>query len=314
MKLWIQIILILSIIHIGYSQEEAAVEEELTEEQISQLIDSIESTINYQYGTISLVDGHATIDVPEGFKFIDGEQAAYVLTDLWGNPPSDELPEGMLVPKERGVITDNFTYAIEITYSDDGYIDDEDAKEIDYYDLLEQMQDDSKEENEYRKQEGYQTVDIVGWASTPYYDAETKKLHWAKELQFEGSEKNTLNYNIRVLGRKGYLNLNAIGDMDIYSQVKSGAPDVLDAVQFSEGYAYGDFKPGVDKVAAYGIAGLIAGKILLKAGLLAKFGFMLLKFWKFIAIGIFALFPFLRRFFKKGGDKSSTQKDTEEFS
>ncbi|TYA89160.1 DUF2167 domain-containing protein, partial [Seonamhaeicola marinus] len=54
---------------------------------------------------------------------------------------------------------------------------------------------------------------------------------------------------------------------------------------------YSDFNPDIDQVAAYGIGGLIAGKILAKAGFFA----VILKFWKFIAIGAVALFSSFRK-------------------
>ena len=68
----------------------------------------------------------------------------------------------------------------------------------------------------------------------------------------------------------------------IADQVRAAAPDLLAMTEFTEGNRYSDFKPGVDKVAAVGIGGLIAGKVLAKTGLLVmlmaflKKGFILL--------------------------------------
>jgi uncharacterized membrane-anchored protein len=72
---------------------------------------------------------------------------------------------------------------------------------------------------------------------------------------------------VRVLGRKGTLVLNAVSDAKQLSDVASGAKLVLAKTEFTVGNRYSDFNPSLDKVAAYGIGGLIAGKILLKAGL-----------------------------------------------
>ena len=65
------------------------------------------------------------------------------------------------------------------------------------------------------------------------------------------------------------------------------------SINFEEGNRYSDFDPGIDKIAALGIGGLIAGKVLAKAG----FFVLILKFWKFIAIGAVALFAGLRKYF-----------------
>lgn len=278
----------------------AQAQDEPTAEEIAlvqKMLDSIEKTFTYEYGKIDLQNGLATINVPEGYKFLNGEQSKRVLEDIWGNPPGSETL-GMLFPKDISPVSDNFTYAVEIEYADEGYVEDEDAADIDYDELLEEMQNDTKEGNKMREAQGYETIDLVGWASKPFYDSENKKLHWAKELKFEGQDKNTLNYNIRVLGRSGFLNLNAIGDMEVLPQFQQDVDGILASVNFNDGHKYSDFDSSIDKVAAYGIGGLVAGKVLAKAGVFAA----LLKFWKVIAIGAVAAFAGLRKKFFGGGN------------
>lgn len=259
--------------------------------------DSMESTFQYQTGDVNIGNGIATLRVPEGFKYLNPENTNYVLTEMWGNPESPTL--GMLLPDTISPSSYNFTYAVDITYSDEGYIDDEDAADLDYDELLEEMQSDMKAANPQREEMGYPAIELVGWASQPFYDSESKKLHWAKELSFDGSEEHTLNYNIRVLGRKGYLNLNVIGDMGQLELVKANVDGILSSVEFNQGYTYDEFDPDVDKIAAYGIGGLIAGKVLAKAGFFA----LILKFWKVIAIGAVGLFTaFRKKLFGGGGE------------
>lgn len=299
MNKYISIFFLSFVVSFSYAQ---SVEELFDTARINFVVDSIENELNYQTGRVPIVNGDAYIDVPKNFKFLDGEQAEYVLSDLWGNPPSGQLPEGLLVPKDHGVLN-NVTYAIEITYEDIGFINDEDAKEIDYEELLESIKEDSELRNEYLRKEGYSTVEIIGWAAPPRYDEVSKKLYWAQEAKFGNSVENTLNYNIRILGRKGLVNLNAIGSMEILDLVEKEIPDVLASVHYNEGSRYSDFDSSYDKVAAVGIGGLIAGKVLAKAGILAKLGILLAKFWKIIALAIFGLFAGVRKFF--GGDRSS---------
>jgi uncharacterized membrane-anchored protein len=131
------------------------------------------------------------------------------------------------------------------------------------------MQSDTLAGNPERKKAGFPTIELVGWATPPRYDAETKKLYWAKELRFEDNEVNTLNYNIRilVLGRSGVLVLNAVADIGDLDTVEKATPEVLAAVDFTAGNRHQDFDPSIDKVAAYGIGALIAGKVAAKAGL-----------------------------------------------
>lgn len=263
--------------------------------------DSVENAMNYEYGEVQLEGGVATLNVPKGFKYLNAEQSKYVLTDLWGNPPAST--GGLLFPDSVGPFNTD-TYVIEISYSEDGYIDDEDAEDIDYDDLLSEMKSDMKESNKQRVQMGYGTVDLLGWAAKPFYDEENKKLHWAKELRFndESSEEVpaiTLNYDIRILGRKGYLNMVAIGEMDDLDDFNKNIDNILGSLQFNDGYKYSEFDPDIDEVAAYGIGGLIAGKLLAKAGIFA----VLLKFGKFIAIGVIGLFAAFKK--KIFGGKAS---------
>ena len=274
--------------------------EELTVEQqeiLQQKIDSINNSFTFEYGKISIQDGIAEVDVPNNYKFLNAEQSNYVLTELWGNPPSEVI--GLLFPEDTNPLSDNFTYAVEVTYSEEGFIKDDDAKDLDYDELLEEMQEGTNADNDERKKLGYPEIELVGWASEPFYDEAEKKLHWAKEIKFEGEEINTLNYNIRVLGREGYLNLNAIGTIDVLPVFKNDVSEILSSVHFTEGNKYADFNPEIDNVAAYGIGGLIAGKLLAKAG----FFVLILRFWKAIAITIVGVFSAFKK--KIFGSKES---------
>ncbi len=243
-------------------------------------VDSIEATLKYQHGVIQLKNGIGTLKVPAGFKYLDADQSNYVLSDLWGNPKS-ESSLGMIIPDSMGVMGAH-TWAFNVEYDEMGYVKDDDAGEIDYDELLAEMQNDTREASKERIKEGYQSIELVGWAAKPYYDSERKILHWAQELKFGGSEQNTLNYNVRILGRKGVLVLNAIAAMDELPEVNRNIDKVLNIVTFSDGNKYADFNPSVDQVAAWTVGGLVAGKVMAKAG----FFVLLLKFWKVIALAV----------------------------
>jgi uncharacterized membrane-anchored protein len=165
---------------------------------------------------------------------------------------------------------------------------DDDAAGIDYNDLLAEMKETTREGSRQREKLGYGSVELVGWAAEPRYDAAEKKLYWAKTLRFSNAGEDILNYNIRVLGRTGVLNLNVVGSMSQLGQIEADAPAILASVDFNDGHRYADYDPTTDHMAEYGIAALIAGGVAAKTGLLKGLWLGILAFKKLIIIGVVA--------------------------
>ncbi|PVZ72582.1 DUF2167 domain-containing protein [Pelagibaculum spongiae] len=267
----------------------------ITQEQQQEMQRFVDS-INWQQGEIKLLDGAVTLNVGSEFYYLSPADAEKILVELWGNiPGAGSQSVGMIFPSDVSPYEQD-SWASIIQYEEDGYVSDEDAADINYDELLGTMQDDTRESSKRRTERGYGTVELIGWASRPYYDSVNKKLHWAKEMRFDGSEAHTLNYNIRVLGRKGVLVLNFIAGMDQLDQINGSVDKVLRMAEFNQGDRYQDFDPDIDEIAAYGIGALVAGKVIAKTGLLAGL-FILLK--KFGIIGLVALAGLFGKFFKK---------------
>jgi len=259
-------------------------EQEKYEQWATQFLDSI----NPQRGVINISEAGATLNIPDDFYFLNAEDAERVLVEAWGNPPGQSAL-GMLFPAGVSPL-DNDAWAVTVAYEEEGYVSDENAEDIDYDELLEQMQEDTRASSIERDKMGYGTVSLVGWASSPYYDASSNKLHWAKEIRFGDSEENTLNYNVRVLGRKGVLVLDFIAGMSQLPLIKQNLGTVLEIADFDQGSSYMDFDPDLDEVAAYGIGALVAGKVIAKTGFLVVALVFLKKFGIFILLGLGALF------------------------
>jgi uncharacterized membrane-anchored protein len=258
-------------------------------------------SLQYKTGDVPLTDAGATLHVREGFQFLGHDDARKVLEQYWGNPPDDSVL-GLLVPDAAGLDSDH-SWAVVVTYADEGHVDDEDAAKVDYDEVMQEMKEASADENAARKEQGYSEVDIVGWAQPPRYDAATKRIYWARELDFKDAPTHTLNYDIRVLGREGYLSMNAVAAMPDLAMVTDGMQRVLPMAEFDAGHRYADFKPGTDKVAAYGLAALVGGGIAAKAGLFAKLGVFLLAFKKAILVGLVAVGAAIKKIFGGGKDK-----------
>ena len=86
---------------------------------------------------------------------------------------------------------------------------------------------------------------------------------------------------------------NFIAGMEALPEVEAALPDVLVLASFRDGARYGDFDPSIDQVAAVGIGGLIAGKVLAKTGLLVLALAFLKKGWILIVLALGAGWKFL---------------------
>jgi uncharacterized membrane-anchored protein len=268
-----------------------------------------EAKLGYQTGTITLRDGLATIRVPRSFRFIGPEGSHRLLTEAWGNPPdATHGVLGMLIPTTASPLTSE-GWGIVIEYEEQGYVNDDDAASMDYTKLLKQMQDSTVAANEQRQKQGFEPVTLIGWAEPPSYDSAAHKLYWAKELTFGSNPEHTLNYSIRVLGRRGVLVLNAVAAMEQLTAIRSQTRDVLSAVDFNQGHRYTDYLPGTDKAAAYGITGLILGATAAKAGFFKLLIAGIVAFKKAIIVGFVALVAAIKRLF--GGGTTQPEAPTE---
>ena len=251
------------------------------------------NSVHYEKGVINLRGGLARVTLPDGYRYLNPADSTTVLERIWGNPKLKETL-GMIMPADFDPLRMG-SWAVVLTYAEDGYVKDGDASKINYDDLLQKMKEGTREASKAREKQGYPPIELVGWAAPPRYDAGAHKLYWAQEIKFGGEAQNTLNYNIRILGRRGVLVLNAVAAMSQLKKVEEAEPTLLSMVDFQEGNRYADFKQGTDKVATYGIAALVAGGIAAKAGLLKGLWVAILALKKLIIIAVLALAAYVKR-------------------
>lgn len=265
---------------------------------------AIMETLDPQTGEISVSGDLVTLSVPDEFYFLDADDAETVLVDMWGNPPGQEVL-GMLFPSDFTPL-DYESWAVTIEYSDDGHVSDDDVSDIDYDELLDEMQDDARASNPDRIDEGYEPIEIVGWAEPPHYVTSSRKLYWAKEIQFGDAKETTLNYEIRALGRTGVLSMTFVAPTSQLEEINDSREAVLAMAEFNPGQRYEDFDSNIDKVAAYGVGALVAGKVAAKTGLLTAAILLLKKFGVFLLIGLGAFGRKLKGLFKSDELKPPT--------
>jgi uncharacterized membrane-anchored protein len=254
--------------------------------------------LRYQTGNVVLPNKVATLHLDSDSRYLDPKETRKLLI-AWGNPPeASEGTQGAIVPSA----TDPFGehgWAVILTYVDDGHVDDSDAREIKYDELLKDMKKETRDSNEDRVKAGYQAVNLVGWASSPEYDASAHKLVWAKELSFGDEPNHTLNYDVRVLGREGVLSMNAVGGMSQLLDIQRDMKSLLRVAEFNSGHRYEEFNSNTDRTAAYGIGALVAGGVAAKMGLFAKLLALLVAFKKVLIGGFIAIGALVAKFFKR---------------
>jgi len=232
-----------------------------------------------QIGQVDLAGAKAKLNLGEDYYFLDAAESRRVLTEVWGNPPdSANGVLGMVFPKGFGP-ADPRAWGGVITYEETGYVSDSDAAKIDPPKLLDQLREGEDQDNEARKKAGFDTLHLVGWAQPPSYDAATHSAIWARELEAAGRPNHTLNYDIRILGRRGVISLNIVAPMAALSDVNAVSAKVRQLAAYDPGSRYADVDKKNDKMAAYGVAGLIAAGVGVAAvkklgllGLLLVFG------------------------------------------
>jgi uncharacterized membrane-anchored protein len=250
-----------------------------------------------QTGPITLANGIARIDAST-MSYLSPADTEKLFVDIWGNPRSaTEGNLGTLIPAGFDPLTDE-SWAIILSYSNDGHVSDSDASQIDYTDLLKSMQKSTADEAEERRKQGASGLQLVGWARPPFYDQTSHKLHWAMQLRNDRGQ-DSLNYNVRVLGREGVLVMNFVAAMENLPDIEKAIPGVMRNVNFTDGNRYDQFNASTDKLAEYGIAALVAGVALKKVGFFAVIIGVILAAKKFLIFGAIALFAGVGAFFKR---------------
>jgi len=246
-------------------------------------------------GTIPIPAAKADLNLGDQYYFVGPEQSRTILVDIWRNPPAAANGVlGMVFPKGKSFVDD--TWSAVITFEDTGYVSDDDAKTIDYNEMLANMKAADEEDAPEIRAQGYPAGILQRWAQAPTYDAGRHSLVWARDIKFDDMPEDSLNYDIRLLGREGVLSMNILANINQLDEVREAAKTFAAVGSFRSGSRYADYNSATDKKAEYGIAGLVAAggaaAVAKKVGLLA----ILAKFGKFLLIGVVALFAGLRNF------------------
>src|SRR5262249_35443168 len=139
--------------------------------------------------TVDVV-GDSKLEIPEGYVFLNKADTRKFL----------ELNENLSDGSEVMVAPESLAWSAYISFSDDGYVKDD--EKIDADELLKRVKQNTESANEERRKRGWAEMHVLGWAVPPAYNAETKRLEWAPRLR--GGSGTAVNFFTKILGRKGH--------------------------------------------------------------------------------------------------------------
>lgn len=229
----------------------------------------------------------AALQLPEGYEFIDGK-TYQAMRKTHGEETSGE-EVGFLVATNEDL-------AVAFEFSEIGYVKDDEKNALDANKLLESYRRGAAQQNEERGKTG-PLIEIVGWDVPPKYDETSHNLEWAIRAKIGGEP--ILNYNTRLLGRKGVMSAVLIVEPDKLTEVLPKFRQLLTGYSFNTGQAYAEYRQG-DSVAKYGLTALVLGGAAVgaaKLGLLAGLLAFAKKAWKLVIVGVVALGAAIKKFF-----------------
>ena len=243
-------------------------------------------------GARRLDEAHAALTVPPGYLMVGGADAAKAET-LLGNPSLPNLEASML----------NRSNHFAFQHFEEGYVSLDDWGDLHAKEMLDGISESTEKDNEVRRQAKIDELHVTGWIKEPYLDRASGTVYWAIAAT-EGAHQ-LVNFVALRLSRGGFEKITWSITKDDYAASAGTLEKVLGDLTFDPGYRYGDHVSG-DKVAAYGVAGLVAAVAGIKLTQLAAGGGLVLllkKFGAFAVVILGALAVLFRRLFgarKKG--------------
>lgn len=247
--------------------------------QLKSAFEKIERTIVTKPGSVPL-GTLATLNLQAGTCFVPPDSTKEFMTAS-GNTFSNEIL-GMIVGGSKDEW--NLDIMIVLEASPSGHILDADANKLDATAILDSIRSNTEAANVERKKMNQGELKVLGWDESPYYDQGRRLLVWS--INTMDSNTASINYNQNLLGRDTLLRMVALGSVD-NSKIKQFAKTSASNISYNPGKRYEDYQPGIDKVAEYGLAALIAGIAAKKLGFLALLLAFIIKGWKIILVVVF---------------------------
>jgi uncharacterized membrane-anchored protein len=235
------------------------------------------------------VGNNGDLQLPAGVIFGDAKVAKDILERSGNLTNGQEV--GILLNGESSVIFE---------FDPVGYVKDDDKEALDADKMLSSLRETQEEANAELKSRGLDELELTGWQVKPHYDQATHNLEWAPLVLNKKNNHQTVNYNVRILGRRGVMEVTLLVSPEKFDAELPKFRETLKGFSFTQGEDYMSWVKG-DKVAEYGLAALVTGgavAVAAKSGLLGKL-------LKPLLIGLAALGAAVKNLFTRKKKSSS---------
>ena len=196
-------------------------------------------------GTLGL---QGTIEIPEGYRFLNGIDATKLMNAIETSPSKYE---GMIAPHD-------YRWLAVFQFTSEGYVNDSEKNDLDPHELLAALQDSKKFAQKLTfKHIGSEIVS--DWISKPVYRSNSNNLEWSLKLINSKLGQETVATFIQILGRHGYMNVSLGYKVEQHEEILPEFKKMLTGFKYNRGYSYAEFQEG-DKRAKYGLKGVVAGE------------------------------------------------------
>lgn len=189
----------------------------------------------------------AEINVPSGYVFADASDTKRLMEAMQNPTNGTEL--GLFAPSR-------FDWFMVFAFRNTGYIRDDEKNNLDADAMLKSIKENNDESNKERTRKGWATINLIGWVQQPRYNETTHNLEWAVKGESNGSP--VVNWNTRILGRKGVMTVNLITDPSTLESILPQYNQILANYSYNQGNRYEEFRQG-DKISEYGLTALVVG-------------------------------------------------------
>lgn len=195
-------------------------------------------------GKVVIDEANATVNLPDGLRFIEAESAMATFPDFFDHPqdPASTIV-GIVAPAD----IKNEPWVLVVEFYREGYISDERSELFSFYNVLSGLKAADAESQKARVRHKDGSLKLIGWAIEPSYDETTNALTWAEVFQAGDPAKRVISYNARLLSRRGMLKMQAVTGEEQLDEIEAAIPRILNGVKFDAGEEYKDFNPATDK-------------------------------------------------------------------